>query len=171
MFRLLFQSNNTDVNSIISSVVLSSCINILSLSLFNAWCDILGKNSAKASLDVSAFPPRYMFSAANAWIETNPCTSELLNFSKSWIVEIILSVFIKYGISGLGTTIKYWEPGNLPWCWKDSEIVPMIFCSKNSPVSPKLIKWLFLCKPRSISFLSSAGKFCIVFSRYCDIWL
>ena len=141
MFRLLlFLSNNTDINSIISSAVLSNCINILSLSLFNAWCDILCKNSVKACLDISAFPPRYMFSVANAWIETNPRASELLNFSKSWFVEIILSVFIKYGISGLGTTIKYWEPGNLPCCWKNSQKVSLILWSENSFVLPKLIK-------------------------------
>ena len=140
-FRLLlFLSNNTDINSIISSAILSNYINILSLSLFNVWCEILCKNSVKVCLDISAFPPRYMFSAANAWIETNPRTSELLNFSKSWIVEIILSVFIKYGISGLGTTIKYWEDENLPWCWKHSQIVSMILWSKNLSVSPKLIK-------------------------------
>ena len=64
-----------------------------------------------ACLDISAFSLRYKFSAA--WIETNPRASELLNFSKSWFVEIILSFFIKYGISGLATTNKSWEPGNL----------------------------------------------------------
>ena len=80
MFRLLlFLSNNADINSIISSVVLSDCINILSMSLFNALC----KNSVKAYLDISAFRTRYMFSAANAWNETNPRASELLNLSKS----------------------------------------------------------------------------------------
>ena len=138
MFRLLlFLSNNTDINSIISSAVLSNCINILLLSLFNAWYKILCK---KACLGISVFPPRYMFSAANAWIETNPCASELLNFSKSWFVEINLSVFVKHGISCLGATIKSWEPGNLPCCWKISQKVFMILWSENSFVSPKLIK-------------------------------
>ena len=116
---LLFLSNNTDFNSIISSAFLSNCINILSLSLFNAWCDILFKNTIKACLDISAFPSRYMFCSANAWIETNPRASDLLKFLKSRFAEIILSVFIKYGISGLGTTIKSSEPGNLPYCWKN----------------------------------------------------
>ena len=116
MFRiLLFLSNSTDINSIISSAVLSNCVNALSLSLFNDWCDILCKNAVKACLDISAFPPRYMFTAANTLIETNPRASEVLNFSKSWFVKIILSVFIKYGISGFGTTIKSWEPGNLSY--------------------------------------------------------
>ena len=120
MFRLLLLlSKNTDINSIISSTVLSNCINILSLSWFNAWYDILCKNPVMACLDISAFSPIYMFSAANPWIETNPRAPELLNFSKSCFAEIILSVFIKYGISGLGTTIKSSEPGNLPYCWKN----------------------------------------------------
>ena len=144
MFRLLlFPSSNTNINSIISSPVLWNWINILLLSLFNAWCDILCKNSVKASdkdSDISAFSPRYMFSATNTWIESNPRASELQNFSKSWFVEIILSVFIKYGISGLETTIKSWEPGNLRCCWKNSPKVSMILWSENSFVLPKLIK-------------------------------
>ena len=110
---LLFLSNNTDINSIISS---------------------------PRCLGISVFPPRYMFSAANAWIETNPRASELLNFSKSWFLEIILSVFIKYGVSGLETTTKSWEPRNLPCCWKNSQKVSMILWSENSFVLPKLIK-------------------------------
>ena len=134
---LLFLYNNTDINSIISSAVLSNCINILLLSLFNAWYEILCK---KACLGISVFPPRYMFSAANAWIETNPRASELLNFSKSWFLEIILSVFIKYDVSGLETTTKSWEPGNLPCCWKNSQKVSMILWSENVFVLPKLIK-------------------------------
>ena len=81
-----------------------------------------------------------MFSAANAWIETNPSASELLKFSKSWFVEIILSVFIKYVIAGLGTTIISREPGNLPCCWKNSQKVSMILWSENSFALPKLIK-------------------------------
>ena len=136
----MFLYNSTDINSIISSAFLSNCTNILLLSLFNAWCDILCRDSVKAWLDISAFPKRYMFSAANAWIETNPRASELINFSKSWFVEIVLSVFIKYGISGFGTTIKSWEPGNLPCCWKNSQKVSMILWSENSFALPKLIK-------------------------------
>ena len=110
MFRLLlFLSRITKNNSIISSTVLSNCINTLSLSLFSTWCDMLCKNSVKACLDISALLPKYIFSAANALIETNPHTFALLNFSWNWFAEIFVSfykiwyfwyfwlVFIKYG--------------------------------------------------------------------------
>ena len=63
---VVFLSRSINISSIIKSTVLSDCINIKSLSSFKAWCDMLCKNSAKACLDVSSLPPKYIFKAAIA---------------------------------------------------------------------------------------------------------
>ena len=63
---LVFLSRSINIGSIIKSAVLSNCINIMSLSLFKTSCDMLCQNSAKACLDVSSLPPRFIFKAAIA---------------------------------------------------------------------------------------------------------
>ena len=59
-------------------------------------------------------PPRYIFKAAGAFIETKPGASELENFLNKSFVESISFVLKKCGISGFGSIIRSYDPGNLP---------------------------------------------------------
>ena len=67
-----------------------------------------------AFFEAVLIPPRYIFKAASAFIETKPRASELENFLNKPSVESIFLVLKKFGISGFESIIRSCVLGYLP---------------------------------------------------------
>ena len=74
-----------------------------------------------AFFETVLIPPRYIFKAAGAFIETKPRGSEPENFLNKSFVESISFVLKKCGISGFGSIIRSCVPRNLPSFLKKSK--------------------------------------------------